>query len=249
MSDVAAIIADLVRAGVDPDLVGRTAAALAQNVQIVQNVQDPVAEKRRAYDRDRKASKRNSTGIPPESAEPSSPEVSPYTPLPNPSNHIPPSPPKGGSSPTDFERWYQHYPHKVGRGQAERAFPKALSLAGSLDTLIAATRAYAAKTDDRPWKNPATWLNGKCWLDAPAPSPTQRSTAPPKRREDPFAAVSELFNGNHNEPSLTHRNREDAERLSAERGEREGAVVDLRRRPDGSFGPSHPRDGSAVPTI
>lgn len=51
MSDVAEIIAGLVRAGVDPDLVGRTAAALAEcgPVKIV----DAQAERRRAADRER----------------------------------------------------------------------------------------------------------------------------------------------------------------------------------------------------
>lgn len=105
MSEVATIIADLVRAGVDPELVGRTAAALAQNVQIVQSVKDPVADKRRAYDRERKATKKRSTGIPPESAETTGnalpPEgSSPTPPSPNPPS-IPPSPPKGGSSPVE----------------------------------------------------------------------------------------------------------------------------------------------------
>lgn len=54
MSEVASIIADLVRAGVDPALIGRVAAAFAENVQTVQNVQDEGAERRREIDRRRK---------------------------------------------------------------------------------------------------------------------------------------------------------------------------------------------------
>ena len=54
MSEVASIIADLVRAGVDPVLIGRVAAAFAENVQTVQNVQDEGAERRREIDRRRK---------------------------------------------------------------------------------------------------------------------------------------------------------------------------------------------------
>lgn len=103
MSDVAAIIADLVRAGVDPDLIGRTAAALASREPV--KIVDEQAERKRAADRERmrqKRSEENSRATSRDVADiPSSPEVSPHTPLPNPSNHLPPSPPKGGSSPTD----------------------------------------------------------------------------------------------------------------------------------------------------
>lgn len=91
-----------------------------------------------------------------------------------------PSAPKGASVPTEFDRWYQEYPNKVARGHAERAFVRARRLA-SLEELIEAVRRYAAQTDDRPWKNPATWLNGKCWLDEP-PNPVASRSPPPQRR-------------------------------------------------------------------
>jgi len=59
------------------------------------------------------------------------------------------------------------YPHKVGKGAAERAWPKALSLT-NLDQLCAAVRRYVdAKPLDRPWCNPATWLNQRRWEDEP----------------------------------------------------------------------------------
>lgn len=68
-----------------------------------------------------------------------------------------------------FETWYALYPHKVGRGAAERAFASALK-ASSLDVLVEGVRQYVAKKpQDVPWCNPATWLNGKRWLDQPAP--------------------------------------------------------------------------------
>lgn len=92
MSDVAAIIADMVRAGVDPELIGRTAAALSQNVQNVQIVQDPVADRRRAYDRERKAAAKalRSTGIPPESADSVEHNLSPKETSPTPPKEITP---------------------------------------------------------------------------------------------------------------------------------------------------------------
>ncbi len=98
MSDVAELIADMVRAGVDPELIGRTAAALADREPV--KIVDEQAERRRSKDRERKRL-RNSA----ESAETlplSSPEgSSPTPPSPKPLQSIPPSPPKGGSSPTD----------------------------------------------------------------------------------------------------------------------------------------------------
>jgi hypothetical protein len=75
---------------------------------------DRAAEKRRQWDRERKRKQRNSAlsgGSPVETGGNqvyvgglSSPEVSPHTPLPNPSNPVPPSPPKGGSSPTAVDQ-------------------------------------------------------------------------------------------------------------------------------------------------
>jgi len=56
VSDVAALIADLVRAGVDPDLIGRTAAALASREPV--KIVDEQAERKRAADRERMRAKR-----------------------------------------------------------------------------------------------------------------------------------------------------------------------------------------------
>lgn len=70
-----------------------------------------------------------------------------------------------------FEQFWGPYPRKVGKGAAERAFPKALAIA-DLETLIAAARAYAAKVADVEVgliKHPSGWLNDKRWLDAPDP--------------------------------------------------------------------------------
>ncbi len=66
MSEVAALISDMVRAGVDAELIGRTAAALAAREHVP--VVDQQAERRREKDRERKRL-RNSA----ESAEPSLP--------------------------------------------------------------------------------------------------------------------------------------------------------------------------------
>lgn len=93
----------------------------------------------------------------------------------------PPSPPMGAHGSTDyppnaFEVWYSGYPHKVGRGAAERAFDAARRAhRPTFAELIAGRDRYIrSKPPDRPWCNPATWLNQQRWLDEPETTPTLR---------------------------------------------------------------------------
>lgn len=81
----------------------------------------------------------------------------------------------GGRAPwprNAFETWYRHYPHKVGKRAARRAFDR---IARSKDAppfaeLVDGLERYiAAKPTDRPWCNPATWLNQGRWADQPDP--------------------------------------------------------------------------------
>ena len=71
---------------------------------------------------------------------------------------------------SDFDQWWEHYPKKVGKGHARRAFTTALKKT-SLENLIAAVRAkrggLSAEPQFRPY--PATWLNGECWADEEQP--------------------------------------------------------------------------------
>ena len=74
----------------------------------------------------------------------------------------------------EFDDWYQHYPRKVARGQAERVFAKVRRDGVSFESLIEGAKRYAAQAEGkeaRYIKHPATWLNGKCWLDEPEPPP------------------------------------------------------------------------------
>lgn len=84
----------------------------------------------------------------------------------------PPNPRKRGGlsaeQSSEFEGWYALYPHKVGRGAAERAWPAARALASVTELSEGVARYIAAKRPDVAWCNPATWLNAKRWLDAPA---------------------------------------------------------------------------------
>jgi hypothetical protein len=67
-----------------------------------------------------------------------------------------------------FVAFWQQYPHKVGKPTAQKAFEKACKRA-PVPEIMAGLARYAAKTDDRPWCNPATWLNQDRWADQPGP--------------------------------------------------------------------------------
>lgn len=75
----------------------------------------------------------------------------------------------------DFERmfnqFYQLYPRKTGKGQAIKAFRKALK-SESFDTVLAGV-IRLANDPHKPAKQfipyPATWLNGWGWLNEPYP--------------------------------------------------------------------------------
>ncbi len=68
-----------------------------------------------------------------------------------------------------FGVFWKEYPHKVGRGAALRSWAKAIDAAGGLDVILDGLRRYVqTKPADRPWCNPATWLNQQRWLDEPA---------------------------------------------------------------------------------
>jgi hypothetical protein len=68
-----------------------------------------------------------------------------------------------------FEEFWAQYPHKIGKAAAKVAFDKVRrSTLVSFPEVIAGLMRYSAKTDDRPWCNPATWLNQARWADEPA---------------------------------------------------------------------------------
>lgn len=66
--------------------------------------------------------------------------------------------------------WWPAYPHKVGKPDAMRKYIAAHRKAGT-DALLAGLQTYIrTKPPDRPWCNPATWLNQERWNDKPAPT-------------------------------------------------------------------------------
>lgn len=95
-----------------------------------------------------------------ESLPPSQAKSNPI-PIPNKENT------KESREPEGFAEFYKTYPKHVARGQAIKAYKTAAK-----DTdpavLLAGAVAYAkltATTEPKFIKQPATWLNGQCWLD------------------------------------------------------------------------------------
>lgn len=83
---------------------------------------------------------------------------------------------EGGVQRGEFDAWWQKYPHKVGKQAAKRAYRTARRQADA-KTLMDGVAAYiTSKPPDRPWCNPATWLNQGRWDDQPA-TPGSRGPA------------------------------------------------------------------------
>jgi hypothetical protein len=72
------------------------------------------------------------------------------------------------SSDFEFEDFWNLWPNKVGKPAALKAFVSARKRA-DLDAIVAGVFAYIRdKPPDRPWLNPATFLNQNRWEDQPA---------------------------------------------------------------------------------
>ncbi|ABS68928.1 hypothetical protein Xaut_3701 [Xanthobacter versatilis] len=81
----------------------------------------------------------------------------------------------------DFARFWQAYPHKVGKQDAEKAFISVMKRgAVPLDQMLAALDRYVrTKPPDRSWCNPGTWLRQGRWDDEPGTDPAPRGPIPP----------------------------------------------------------------------
>jgi hypothetical protein len=188
MSEVRALIEQLVSAGLDPvdaaEIITRAAIAGAHT-----SPRSTGAIRQERYRRN-KASQSVTRHEGDGNANPSpDKEIPPTPPKENNPNLVPPSPPKGGSSPAGFDLFWSQYPHKVGRPEAVKAFVKARNRV-DLDTLMAGLCRYVSKTDDRPWCNPSTWLNQDRWADQPAPN--QRGSPPPGKPRSVLDAINAL---------------------------------------------------------
>jgi DNA-binding transcriptional regulator YhcF (GntR family) len=85
-----------------------------------------------------------------------------------------------------FDLFWKHYPLRVAKQAAEKAYAKVIASGRiSESDLLAKTKAFAATwaarpTEDRKYiKHPATWLNGGCYDDEAEATANQAATLPP----------------------------------------------------------------------
>jgi biotin operon repressor len=86
-------------------------------------------------------------------------------------------------SDSQFESFWEHYPKKVDKGAALRAFKKAAKTQ-DLDLVIEGARRFSEDPnlpEKQFIKNPATWLNAESWNNGPLP---KRKTTDSKALEE-----------------------------------------------------------------
>jgi hypothetical protein len=81
----------------------------------------------------------------------------------------PPLPPRADDWPSDYRvQFWTKYPNKIGKPKALAKLDKARKRGVKWAVLWPGLERYVAKTDDRPWCNPETWINQERWADEPA---------------------------------------------------------------------------------
>jgi len=162
------------------------------------------AEKRRAWDRDRKRKAKEvippefhrkiSTGIPPEACgSPLLPSLI--------TTFSQKERSEIGALEREFATFWQQCPNRVGKRAAHKAFATARQRA-SMPEIMDGLARYAAKTDDRPWCNPATWLNQDRWTDQPGPSQERKPRPGSKEhRQEENWNVMEALRSYRDDPS------------------------------------------------
>jgi uncharacterized protein YdaU (DUF1376 family) len=93
----------------------------------------------------------------------------------------------------DWQRFWNEYPNKIGKADARKSFNKATKKV-SPEILFQGLDKYVHKTDDRPFCNPATWLNQERWTDEPAVANGHRGNGTRHRSsgDDFFAGMSSV---------------------------------------------------------
>jgi uncharacterized protein YdaU (DUF1376 family) len=90
------------------------------------------------------------------------------------------------------ETFWPAYPHKVGKPAALKAFRGARKRAKLPEIMAGLQRYIAAKPPDRPWCNPATFLNQDRWNDQPAAvAPRPNGTGPPQSMSAKLVALTD----------------------------------------------------------
>jgi hypothetical protein len=89
-----------------------------------------------------------------------------------------------------FDVFWAAYPRRVGKADAEKAFPAAVRRAGSVDVMLDTIATWLGEWQSRPQfcPYPATWLRRDGWCDdPPVPHIEDRHLS---TRESAFATVA-----------------------------------------------------------
>lgn len=102
-------------------------------------------------------------------------------------------PPPGGY-PSFFDQFWEAYPKKENRKQAQAQFQAAIAKGVAAQVLIGKAAQYAiAKAtvqDPRFIKTPGNWLRDECWLEDPQPSQPKKKPVPADRVTKPAKPTS-----------------------------------------------------------
>ena len=90
----------------------------------------------------------------------------------------------------DFEAFWSAYPRKVGKGQARKAYAKALKIAPHDEIMFGLSQQRASMEAKEPQFIPhaSTWLNGERWTDEPELNNSKHSNTDTTSRQIAFAA-------------------------------------------------------------
>lgn len=237
MSKVASLIQDMIAAGVSAELIGRTAALLAEREPVV--VSDEQAERRRAKDRERKRLRNSAESAEFQNEVPPTKETSPTPPKENYPLSSEPTVLRCESArrnvwPADFAKQvWDAYPRKTEKQPAMAALTE-VHRKDRLDwqTLMVGIKNLSANVEPKFAPALHRWLKKERWTDQHVAQPQAR--AGPQQRKTFGQIAREAANniaGQDDEPHF-HRQADafDGPSLDLVAGEPGASIVDLQSR-------------------
>jgi hypothetical protein len=92
----------------------------------------------------------------------------------------------------DFDAFWQIWPHRVGKRAAEKAYAAARKRGNAARVILEGVERYIfTKPPDRPWLNPATFLNQDRFNDQPAAVSTIKHSKTSELRNDLSRRIGE----------------------------------------------------------
>lgn len=205
MSAVAKLIEDMIAAGVSADLIGRTAALLAEREAVL--VPDEQAERRRAKDRERKRLRNSAESAEFQNEVPPIKETSPTPPKENYPLSSEPTVLRCGSArrhewPADFaEQIWAIYPRKTEKKAGMEALARLHHADRVAWTDVVAGVEAMFEADPQFVPALARWIRGERWKDErPAARPPPHRQAKPNSLLDGLEEIENLRFGSNVQP-------------------------------------------------